>query len=198
MLPSPSTATCAPKPFCRRHRRHKLAAASLLAAALTTTPAWADSHQRWNALSDVVALALPAGAAAYTAYEDDTEGLKQLGYSLAGTYGLATVIKHQHKAMRPDGSANDSFPSGHAAIAFASASYLNKRYADSGYGSYLYAAASLVAVARVEAHKHYWKDVLAGGAMGYGISQLTTSSRALQVAVWPTAGGLALIATHAW
>ena len=172
--------------------------AAALCGAFLVTPAWADSQQQWGRLSDVLALALPAGAAAYSAREADTDGLKQLGFSLAGTYGLTAVIKSQHKAMRPDGSGDDSFPSGHTAIAFAAASYFDKRYGDTGYSGYVYAAAGLTAVARVEARKHYWKDVLAGGALGYGMSQLLTRSRSMTVAVWPTQGGLALAAMKVW
>jgi membrane-associated phospholipid phosphatase len=169
-----------------------------LCGAFLTTPVWADSQQQWGHLSDVLALALPAGAAAYSAHEGDPDGLKQLGFSLAGSYGLTAVIKSQHKAMRPDGSGDDSFPSGHTAIAFAAASYFDKRYGDTGYSGYVYAAAGLTAVARVEARKHYWKDVLAGGALGYGMSQLLTRSRSMTVAVWPTQGGLALAAMKVW
>jgi len=160
--------------------------------------AWAGSEQQWNRLSDVLAVGAPAAAAAYAASKGDNEGLGHLGLSLASSYGLTAAIKSQHKAMRPDGSGDDSFPSGHTSIAFAAAGYFDKRYAGSGYGGYFYAAAAVTALARVEARKHYWKDVIAGGALGYGMSQVFTRSRSVSVAAWPTQGGLAFVATKVW
>ncbi|WP_090128835.1 hypothetical protein [Limnohabitans sp. Rim11] len=61
---------------------------------------------------------------------------------------------------RPDGSGNDSFPSGQTAIAFAAARFYDKHYATEA-SPYLYAAADLTAVARVKADKHYAKDAAA-------------------------------------
>jgi len=172
-------------------------AASLFVSFFSST-SWAGSEPQWNRLSDALALGAPAVAAAYAVHTGDNEGLGQLGLSLAGSYGLTAAIKSQHKAMRPDGSGDDSFPSAHTSIAFAAAGYFDKRYAGSGYGGYFYAAAAMTAVARVEARKHYWKDVIAGGALGYGMSQVFTRSRSVSVAAWPTQGGLAFVATKVW
>lgn len=56
--------------------------------------------------------------------------------------------------------------------------------------------AGLTAVARVQADKHYWKDVIAGGLLGYTVGQLSTSTR--QVTVAPLPGGLAVYWRQIW
>ena len=81
--------------------------------------------------------------------------------------GSAEILKHQISALRPDKSDDKSFPSGHTAVAFASARYLDKRYSGQVSPYLLYGAAGLTALARVQADKHYWKDTIAGGALGY-------------------------------
>jgi len=179
-------------------KRGRSACALALLLSGFCSDACAGSEQHWNRLSDVLAFGAPVVAAAYAINIGDHEGLRQLGLSLVSSYSLTAAIKSQHKAMRPDGSGDDSFPSGHTSIAFAAAGYFDKRYAGSGYGGYLYAAAAVTAVARVEARKHYWKDVIAGGALGYGMSQVFTRSRSVSVAAWPTQGGLAFVATKVW
>lgn len=158
---------------------------------------WAGAPTAWGALSDVLAVGMPVAAAGHSWMHDDNEGLMQLGLSLGASYAGAELIKKQHHAMRPDGSGDDSFPSAHAAVAFSAARYMDKRYGFD-YGKYMYAAAGVTAFARVEARKHYWKDVIAGGALGFVMSELTTSSRSVQLSVLPTKGGLSVMALTAW
>lgn len=131
----------------------------------------------WNTASDLLALGLPATAAAYTAYQQDGEGGRQLLGSLVGTVGTAELLKSQVSEMRPDRSDDKSFPSGHAAVAFASARYLHKRYEQAVNPYLLYGAAGLTALARVQADKHYWKDTVAGAALGYAWAEYFTDTR---------------------
>ena len=99
-------------------------------------------------------------------------------------------------STRPDGSDNKSFPSAHTAVAFSAAAFIDRRYGEQ-YGAWapaaLYGVAALTGVARVEAKKHHWGDVLAGGAMGYGASRFWTNpSKNGQLAVLPSSHGLAI------
>lgn len=159
--------------------------------------AMADSRAAWKTGSDLLAVGLPIVAAGHAWSEDDGEGLKQLGLALGGTFLSTELIKSQVHETRPDGSGDDSFPSGHTAIAFAAARYVDKRYGGP-WRLALYTAAGLTGVARVEADQHHWKDVLAGAALGYLASELSTRSRSFQVVVAPTPRGVALVGMAAW
>ena len=126
-----------------------------------STLAHAAGTQTWGNVSDVLAIGLPLAAAGKALSKGDSEGVKELTYSLGSTLLAAQTLKALIHEKRPDGSGNDSFPSGHTAIAFAAARFFDKRYAGEA-SPYLYAAAGLTAIARVKADKHYTKDVLAG------------------------------------
>ena len=90
-------------------------------------------------------------------------------------------------------SGNDSFPSGHTAIAFAAARFFDKRYATEA-SLYLYAAAGLTAIARVKADKHYAKDVVAGAALGYASAEYFSSPLSGgKVSFMPARTGFALV-----
>jgi membrane-associated phospholipid phosphatase len=75
------------------------------------------------------------------------------------------LVKVVVRRDRPDGSAY-SFPSGHAASAFATASVLQHHY---GYkmGIPAYALAAYVAAARISDTRHYLSDVVFGAAVGF-------------------------------
>ncbi len=79
-----------------------------------------------------------------------------------------SIKKVLHK-LRPDGSEDDSFPSGHTAEAFTAATFLSEefgeRYTWVPYVSY--SIASSVGVLRVLNNKHYLSDVLVGAGIGY-------------------------------
>jgi membrane-associated phospholipid phosphatase len=81
------------------------------------------------------------------------------------TYGLTEAGKAAFGRTRPDGSSSTSFPSGHAATAFAAAT-LVQREAGPAFGLPAYGLAGLVAWSRVDADRHYASDVLAGAALG--------------------------------
>ena len=71
--------------------------------------------------------------------------------------------------MRPDGTDNHSFPSGHTAVAFCGATVLHKEYGKiSPWISVAgYAVATATALDRVRRNRHHWGDVAAGAAIGY-------------------------------
>ena len=96
-----------------------------------------------------------------------------------GSAGVAYVGKTALKAMikeeRPDHSDNKSFPSGHAAIAFAAARSIDKEFRKDCIWIPIagYAAATAVGIERVASDRHHWYDVAAGAALGYGAAELT-------------------------
>jgi hypothetical protein len=81
--------------------------------------------------------------------------------ALLVTEGLKRLTHEQ----RPDGTTDDSFPSGHATAAFAVATmqaHFHPKQALLWYGG-----AALIATSRVKLKRHYWHDVVAGAAVGY-------------------------------
>lgn len=158
----------------------------------------ADGKQ-WGHLSDALALGLPALAAGYSLLQQDQDGARQLAWSLGSTLVSTEILKSQIHEMRPDRSGDDSMPSGHTALAFAAARYLQKR-TDSDVNPWLlYGAASLTAVARVKADKHYWKDTVAGAALGYGWASYFTEGRnGERISLMPLHRGVAFAWQSNW
>ena len=76
--------------------------------------------------------------------------------------------------LRPDGSTYNSFPSGHTAIAFASAEFLRMEYKDvsAWYGIAGYTVATTVAGLRMYNNRHWFSDVLTGAGVGILSTQL--------------------------
>lgn len=75
------------------------------------------------------------------------------------------VLKNVVDEVRPDGSAHNSFPSGHTSTAFVGAELVRLEYGW-GWGAGAYAVATGVGVMRVVHQRHYWWDVLAGAGVG--------------------------------
>ncbi|WP_428808994.1 phosphatase PAP2 family protein [Vibrio lamellibrachiae] len=125
----------------------------------------AMSSDSWKTVSDIGAYGLVGAALAVPAYKGDWQGFQQAGFSIASAAGVAFIGKKTIDAERPDKSNYNSFPSGHTTNAFSSATTLHLRYGWEA-GLPAYTLATLVAVGRVEADQHYWKDVLAGAAIG--------------------------------
>jgi membrane-associated phospholipid phosphatase len=94
---------------------------------------------------------------------------------VAVAYVGKTALKAVVNEERPDHSDNKSFPSGHAAMAFAAARSIDKEFRkDSPWISVAgYAAATAIGVERVVSDRHHWYDVLAGAALGFGSAELT-------------------------
>lgn len=77
-------------------------------------------------------------------------------------------IKAWSKQIRPDGSNDQSFPSGHTAQAFVSATFLHKEYGHKSiwYSIAAYTTASTVGIYRVLNNQHFVSDILVGASIG--------------------------------
>jgi len=97
------------------------------------------------------------------------------GASVVVAYGAKTALKAMVKEERPDHSDNQSFPSGHAAMAFAAARSIDKEFRKECIWIPIagYAAATAVGIERVASDRHHWYDVLAGAGVGVGAAELT-------------------------
>jgi hypothetical protein len=95
--------------------------------------------------------------------------------SVGVAYIGKTALKAMIKEERPDHSDNKSFPSGHAAMAFAAARSIDKEFRKDCIWIPIagYAAATAVGIQRVARDRHHWYDVVAGAAVGFGSAELT-------------------------
>lgn len=90
------------------------------------------------------------------------------GTSMLITSAITLPLKHIVKEERPDQSNNLSFPSGHTAIAFASAQFMFREYKDTNFwlGISGYSLAVFTGVYRMLNDKHWVGDVVAGAGFG--------------------------------
>ena len=97
--------------------------------------------------------------------------LASVGVAYIGKSALKAMIKVE----RPDHSDNKSFPSGHAAMAFAAARSIDKEFRKDCIWIPIagYAAATAVGIERVANKHHHWYDVVAGAGIGIGSAELT-------------------------
>lgn len=112
-------------------------------------------------------------------------------FSVALMAGVVNGLKHTTNVMRPDGTDNHSFPSGHTATAFMAATMLAKEYGHRSpwisIGAYSVAAAT--GMMRVANNKHWLSDVMTGAGvgiitteMGYLLTDLIFHDRGINVA----------------
>lgn len=161
-----------------------------------------DSYIRFAPLAATVALKA-------CGVESRSDWLR-LGVSAAGAYGITAIFTYGLKwavdEPRPDGSARNSFPSGHTATAFAAATILHKEYGTT-FSPWIslggYAVAATTAFMRANNNYHWSGDVLAGAGIGilatelaYGISDLIFKQRYLNR--WMKADGIDFSATPSW
>lgn len=113
------------------------------------------------------------------------------------TQTIVQGIKVTATRTRPDGSSDFSFPSGHTASAFATATVLQRNFGWKA-GIPAYAFGGYVASSRMASNKHFLSDVIVGAATGIVVGRTVTvgSGRSrFAVAVAPTGGGAALTFT---
>ncbi|KAF2337933.1 phosphatase PAP2 family protein [Flavobacterium ginsenosidimutans] len=87
-------------------------------------------------------------------------------YAIMATTVL--TLKSVSNVERPDGSSNNSFPSGHTATAFMGAEFLYQEYKDKSiwYGIAGYAVATGTGLFRIYNNRHWLTDVAAGAGIG--------------------------------
>jgi len=104
---------------------------------------------------------------------------------------MVQSLKYIVRRDRPDHSNNKSFPSGHSASAFATATVL-QRYYGWKVGVPAYAVGSYVALARMSWNRHHASDVVMGAGFGIAAARTVTMSVAkskFSVGVQPQVGG---------
>ncbi len=135
---------------------------------------------KFNAVGD-----LHYGIDDYTKYAPAalTLGLKICGYDSRSSWGRMAVsdafsvavmtavvngVKYTVRRPRPDGTSDNSFPSGHTATSFMTAAMLHEEYGWRSpwfsFGGYAIAAAT--GISRVINDRHWMSDVIAGAVIG--------------------------------
>ena len=130
-----------------------------------------------TASTDILTGVVPLTALAVAYFKDDTEGEKEwLRNTLVNqvlTSALRLGFNETRLGERPNG--NDyGFPSGHTAFIMSGATFLGERYGWK-WGTPAYLASAYVACVRVDEDKHHWRDVIAAGALAYGVALLTVT-----------------------
>ena len=110
---------------------------------------------------------------------------------------LVQGVKAVTRRERPDESNSQSFPSGHTASAFATASVLERHFGWKA-GLPAYGFATYVGMARMSANKHHLSDVIMGAAVGIAAGRTVTmgvGGAKFDMGVAPTQGGAAVTFT---
>ena len=158
----------------------RVSLALLLAAA--PMQAQAKNEKAWATASDVGVAGLSLAALGLPIAQGDTQGAFQAAGSLGAAALITTGLKYTFPELRPDGSDRKSFPSGHTSTAFAAAVSLYNRQG-AGIGVPAMLAAGFVGLARVQADKHHWYDVVVGAGIGSASGFLITRKRSQREAL---------------
>lgn len=134
------------------------------------------------AAGDIFQVLNPLIATGITLYKGDYQGTKQYAYNFAATFAATEVLKYSFNntawGKRPNGG-SESFPSGHTSSACSAAAFVGDRYGWQ-YSLPLLGTALFTGYSRVDEHFHHWRDVIAGCALGYGVSALITTPYTVQ------------------
>lgn len=109
---------------------------------------------------------------------DDGHSFEVLLESFLVVDGITEILKHSLPRVRPDRSADDSFPSGHTSFAFTMATFFSRRLSDLGdewyhnLGYLTYLPAAYVGISRTEADRHWPSDVAVGALLGVVLTNI--------------------------
>jgi membrane-associated phospholipid phosphatase len=109
---------------------------------------------------------------------------------------ISGAIKVTVNRTRPDGT-NLSFPSGHAAVSFASATVLHRQFGWKA-GVPAFALATYIGASRIQSKRHYLSDVAFGAAIGIASGRTITIGKGetrFSVTPMPLSGGAGLSIT---
>jgi hypothetical protein len=97
-----------------------------------------------------------------------------IGTAIAINLAVVQGMKYSIAEPRPDGSSNNSFPSGHTATAFMGAHLFHKEYKHKSpfYSIAAYTLATVTGVFRQLNNRHWVSDVFAGAGIGIGTTEL--------------------------
>lgn len=127
--------------------------------------------------ADILTGIVPLTGLAVAYFTDDTEGQKQwlrnTGVNQVLTSALRLGFNETSLGERPNGHSY-GFPSGHVAFVMSGATFLGERYGWK-WGAPAYIASAYVAYVRVDQDKHHLRDVIASGALAYGVALLTVT-----------------------
>lgn len=123
-----------------------------------------DDYLQYVPLGSVYGLSI-LGAKAKHGYVDRT---LELATSYVALGIMVNAIKYTVREPRPDGSARNSFPSGHTATTFMGAELVRIEYGDDSpwYSVGAYTTAIVVGALRVYNERHWFTDVFAGAGIG--------------------------------
>lgn len=162
-------------------RRQCPLSALLLACMLGTASAATNGERQ---AGDVLSYALPAGVLGAELWRGDRDGAGQFAASFAATVITAEILKRTTGVERPDRSNDQSFPSGHAARAFAAATYVHRRHGVDA-ALPLYGIAAYVGYTRVQSDRHRWADVAGAAALAAASSWILVEKAPLTVSLAP-------------
>ncbi|WP_233545727.1 phosphatase PAP2 family protein [Parabacteroides sp. AM08-6] len=95
-------------------------------------------------------------------------------FSVALMASIVNGVKFTAKVKRPDGSNRRSFPSGHSATAFMTATMMHKEYGGRSpwYSIGAYTVATATGVSRMMNNRHWLSDVMVGAGIGILTTEL--------------------------
>lgn len=125
-------------------------------------------------IGDVIIIAMPAAAVGTSLIIGDNAGAWEFTKGVLLNEVVTRAIKFSVNKPRPDGSNENSFPSGHTSVSFYSAGYIHRRYGFK-YSIPAYALAGYTGASRIHAKKHDILDVAAGAAIGLGVNLILTT-----------------------
>lgn len=164
-----------------------------------------EHHPRFAARVDDYLQYLP-GAAVYALNFSGVKGKHNL-FDASMLYGISAAImgistrlvKQGVSRIRPNGRGNNSFPSGHTAMAFMAAEFLHQEYKEVnpwiGYAGFFVASAT--GALRMYNNKHWFSDVVAGAGFGIASTKIsylvypyikrlfTSTEKKQQIAIMP-------------
>ncbi|HEX6019677.1 MAG TPA: phosphatase PAP2 family protein [Burkholderiaceae bacterium] len=136
---------------------------AVLTIAVFTNGAVASSDATREA-GDVLSVAMPVATLGVELWRGERTGALQFTESFVVTVAATELLKRTTHVERPDGTNDQSFPSGHASRAFASATYVHRRYGWQ-HAWPLYGLATYVGYTRVASDRHRWADVAGSAAV---------------------------------